>query len=364
MKGIKNSKSRKAYWRQVKILLFALVIMTAGILWVQSSANEVQLPYYAEQVAAAERMAAAMNAVKGYKKQLGIPIPLYDYFETGMLGEPFNGMTTSLGELEAKRTTANPAMGALAVRLFHEAGIESGDRVGLGFSGSFPAMNIAVLAAADVMNLEVIPITSVGASTYGANNTALTFPEMMHQLYLEGLISTDSAIVTMGGDYDTGANMMPEDAETIRQRLKTGGYPFYEESDLAKNVRMRMQYYGDIQALVIVGGNVTSAGTTADALTLGQGLLLPSVLTYETAPSTDDGVIQYALADNIPVIYYLNIKKIVDSYGMPFDPVAQNAIGEGRIYETVYYAKWRIVAALAAGIAALMLLRRKQVEDE
>ncbi|MBS7525184.1 poly-gamma-glutamate system protein [Fusibacter paucivorans] len=364
MRSIVSSNKGKTYFRQVKILFMALIIMAAGILWILSSSVTMQLPYYTEQVDAAEKMATIMEAIKGYKEQLGIPLPPYDYFETGMLGEPFNGMTTSLGELEAKRTTANPAMAALAVRLFHEAGVEGGDRVGLGFSGSFPAMNIAVLAAADVMDLEVIPITSVGASTYGANNPALTFPEMMHALYRDGLITTDSLIVTMGGDFDTGANMMPEDADVIRQRLKDDGYNLYEEPDLALNVRARLLHYGDMQALVIVGGNVTSAGTTADALTLGQGLLMPSLLTYDTAPSTDDGVIQYALADTVPVIYYLNIKKIVDSYGMPFDPIAQDAIGEGRIYETVYYPKWRIVVAFAAGIAVLMLLKRKQVADE
>jgi poly-gamma-glutamate system protein len=168
----------------------------------------------------------------------------------------------------------------------------------------------------------------------------------------------------MGGDGDIGANMLPEDAEAIKARLASGQYKFYEEPDLAANVQTRLEIYGDMKALVVVGGNVTSAGTTAGALTLGQGVLQPSKFSGALVPSADDGVIQYALAENVPVIHYLNIKKIVASYGMPFDPVEQEAIGTGSVYRMVHYAKWRIAAAVIAGVAVLLQLRRKRVEYE
>ena len=41
-----------------------------------------------------------------------------------------------------------------------------GDRVGAAFSGSFPGLNLAVLSACQVMEVELVYICSAGASTY------------------------------------------------------------------------------------------------------------------------------------------------------------------------------------------------------
>ena len=60
-------------------------------------------------------------------------------------------------------------MGALLVQMLTEAGVKSGDTIGAGFSGSFPTLNLAVLAAGEAMNVKVIYIASMGASTFGAN---------------------------------------------------------------------------------------------------------------------------------------------------------------------------------------------------
>ena len=44
--------------------------------------------------------------------------------QTGMIGQSYTGITTTLGAVEAKRTTAWPEMGALCVRLLYEAGVD------------------------------------------------------------------------------------------------------------------------------------------------------------------------------------------------------------------------------------------------
>ena len=53
---------------------------------------------------------------------------------------------------------------ALLVRYFEEAGLEKGDTVAVGTSGSFPGLFIATLCAATEMELDTKVIASFGSS--------------------------------------------------------------------------------------------------------------------------------------------------------------------------------------------------------
>ena len=166
----------------------ALLLATAGLTHCSAATGKTE--YYDTQVAAARQLEACFAAVRGYKEALGVPLSEDDLHHTGMIGLPYTGITTTVGALEAKRTAAWPDMAALCVRMLHEAGVRPGDTVGAGFSGSFPGLNLAVVTACESMGVELICISSVGASTYGANNPELTFPEMLHRLAQDGLIRT------------------------------------------------------------------------------------------------------------------------------------------------------------------------------
>lgn len=190
--------SRAKRERKLLALLLACALLAWGTAALAAGQGcRTETGYAAVQLAAADLLEDCFRQVRTYKEELGIPLSELDYHQTGMIGESYTGITTTLGAIEAKRTTAWPEMGALCVRLLHEAGVRSGDTVGAGFSGSFPAMDLAVIAACQVMGVELIYISSVGASTYGANHPALTFPEMAHRLVEDGLLETDSAAVTL-----------------------------------------------------------------------------------------------------------------------------------------------------------------------
>lgn len=49
------------------------------------------------------------------------------------------------------------------------------------------------------MNVKVIYIASMGASTFGANQPQFTFPDMVCRLYLDGRLQTPPALITPGG---------------------------------------------------------------------------------------------------------------------------------------------------------------------
>jgi poly-gamma-glutamate system protein len=53
-------------------------------------------------------------------------------------------LTTDAGNLEAKQTAINPNWAAVIVDLLQQANVKERDPVAVSFSGSFPALNIAV----------------------------------------------------------------------------------------------------------------------------------------------------------------------------------------------------------------------------
>ena len=344
-------------WRTRRILLaltliLLLLLACGGMAW--RGRTEGPTEYYEIQIQASRQLERCFAAVKGYKAEVGIPMSGEDLHQTGMIGQSYTGITTTLGAVEAKRTTAWPEMGALCVRLLYEAGVRPGDTVGAGFSGSFPGMDLALVAACESMDVKLICIASVGASTYGANDPELTLPEMLWRLKRDGLIQTESAMVTIGGSGDVGRDMDQELAGQIRARLLACGLNLVEEADFQKNLALREELYrteGPIRCFVAVGGNITSMGEGESGISLGQGVLYPL-----RSPQLDEssGLVQRYLAQGVPVINLLNIKKLTADYGLPFDPADWPEEGTSAVYFHMQYPKgW--LALGAAGSAALLL---------
>lgn len=335
----------------LRLMAAVLAVLTLSVLLTHQSATMAQTEYYQMQVEAARRLEGYFAAVRGYKEELGIPLSEDDLHETGMIGLPYSGITTTSGALEAKRTAAWPDMAALCVRMLFQAGIRPGDTVGAGFSGSFPGLNLAVVAACESMQVRLVCISSVGASTYGANNPELTFPEMMYRLRQDGLIGTQSAAVTMGGHHDVGSDMEKELADQIRRRLTDLALRLVEEADFQANLNLREAIYrqeGPIDCFVAVGGNLTSLGQGEAGVSLGQGVLRPGRTLRIDASS---GLVQRYLARGIPVINLLNIKKIMADYSMPYDPAQWPPIGRSAVYSHIRYERgWIIFGLAGAGV--------------
>lgn len=342
------------------VLLACAAVAVLALIAANQGRHRTRVEYADLQLQAAQLLEACFERVRVYKEELGIPMAEEDYHRTGMIGESYSGITTTLGAIEAKRTTAWPEMGALCVRLLHEAGIGPGDKVGAGFSGSFPAMNLAVIAACQVMDVELVYISSVGASTFGANNPDLTFPEMAHRLAADGLLETDSAAVTLGGEKDAGGGMDQTLLAGIVDRLEQAGLPVLVEEDFAANLAMRREIYetgGPIDCFVAVGGNVTSMGRNEAGIGLGQGVLDPGGVTRLTR---DSGLVQYYLSQGLPVIHLLNVKKLAGDYGLPYDPEQWPEPGTSAVYYETDYPAWILSLGLslaAAGLAVCGWLR-------
>lgn len=328
-------------------LALAALWLAAGVLLTSWGASRQPAGDRDAKLAAAQLMQAWMDAVKEYKLQSGLEISAGDLHQTGMIGEAYTLITTTHGALEAKRTTANPDMAALLVQMLTEAGVRSGDTVGAGFSGSFPSVNLAVLAACQVMGIKCVYIASVGASTYGANQPELTFPDMVLRLYGDGLLDTPPALITPGGADDCGLDMDPEVREEVLARVGGYGVPVMREPDFNQNIEKRMALYreqGPIRCFIGVGGNLTTAGT-ADTPLYG---LIPAGRIR--AADQDSGLVQRYNTQGIPVIHLLNIKKLTADYGLAYDPETPLPPGRSAVYYETRYPLW---PAVLCGLGAL-----------
>lgn len=343
-------------------LLAAALLLLAALFAGTRTMSRVPAADRAEKLDAASRMQACMDRVRIYKEELGLGVSADDLRQTGMIGEPYTLITTTLGALEAKRTTADPDMAALAVEMLHEAGVRSGDTIGAGFSGSFPAMNLAVLSACAAMDVHLVYVASVGASTYGANQPELTFPDMALRLAADGLIPAPPDAISMGGYRDCGLDMEPETASAIRARLEDSGVPFLYEEDYASNIAARMRLYeekGPISCFIGVGGNLTTIGQGED--TVPYGLVPPNTVRLTDEKS---GLMELYNAAGLPVLHLLNIKRLVADYGLPYDPESPTVPGRSAVYFTKRFPVSAAVLGLGGAAAVLAAGRRRRKEEE
>ena len=86
--------------------------------------------FYPEMITAAQKMQRLQQAVRHEMLSKGIEIDTaVDRLDSGLIGLEWSGITTTLGNVESKRTTVNPDFAALLVKLFQEAGEPKGDTV-------------------------------------------------------------------------------------------------------------------------------------------------------------------------------------------------------------------------------------------
>ena len=331
-------------------LLGLLLLLACSLLLVSFTQATVEKELAPMMREASRRTAEAFAHVRGQRIASGILIELAeDVNDTGLIGILYSGITTTLGSLETKRSTTNPNIAAMVVELFGELGLEKGDRVAINLSSSFPALNIAVLCAAETLGLEYNAAFSIGASTYGATLPALTYGDMETALRAEGLLQKGSYGFSPGGWKDQGLDMSADALQEIAARLQGYGYRFLETADMDENIARRVANYereGPVRCLVNVGGNEVAFGF-GSGMESARGGILRELPIGESG----NGLVQHYLRRGIPVMHLLNMKDLLSAYGLPYDPIPLPAAGEGEIYHARQSNPW-----LLRGLVALNLL--------
>jgi len=326
-------------------------------------------PLSREKHAAMELMRQSAEAVKKEKLRMGIPIDRrLDPNETGLIGVEYTDITTTLGSLIAKRTSTNLAFAAFVVDMLDRAGVRPGDRVAVSLSGSFPALNIAVLSAARVLDLHPVIITSEGASTYGANQPEMTWLDMERILAERGLLPYRSIAASLGGITGAQGGLDGTGIEAGRKAIGRNSIPLLEEegsSTLTADVQKRLLLFDQAlggrrpAAFINVGGSLTSLGDGPEGHRLPAGLLkkVPAVRNPER------GIIFHMGERGVPVIHLLKIKSITAQYGIPIDPIPLPAGHPGRILKTGRYSVPLAAAGLVLLIVLMLFLRKADLRQ-
>ncbi len=313
------------------ILLFVAIVL---FVWSYNSRIFIKEKYFEEKVASAKLMQKAETVIREFRNNQGIFIDeLNDPNKTALIGEKQTMITTDRGSLEAKLTTLNPNFAAVIVDLFKKAKLKSGDLVAVSCTGSMPALNIAVMSAAKVLNLDLVMICSVGASMFGATDPDFTWLDMESLLYNKGIFPYKTIAASIGGGRDLGRGLSKLGRDLIIEAIERNNVELVKENSLEKNVQKKMKLFTnysdkDIKLYVNIGGGLSSIGNAENKKLLGPGL--NKYVSTKNIPIK--GTLFLFAEMGIPIIHILDVIKIAEKYDIPIAPVPLPEPGIGKIF--------------------------------
>ena len=329
---------KSLYWQPRRhsrpMLALLAFVAAAAWLWVERYPVNRQEPYFAEKVKASELARHAFEILKDERKKRNEPVdPSVDPSGSGLMGRLVTSITTGTGIASAKQTSINPNFAAVVLLLLKRAGVQPGHAVAVGLSGSFPALNVATLAAIQTLGAHSVTISSVGSSQWGANLPNLTWLDMENALVSRGVFEHRSVAVSAGGIDDRALGLEGDGKLAIDEAIARSGLPLLAPNDLADSIEKRMLLYragaGDrpLRAFVNVGGGTSSVGTR-----IGKELFTPGLNRTLPRGAPPDSVMARFLADGIPVIHLSRIELLAREHGLPSRPTTLPIVGKGPIF--------------------------------
>jgi poly-gamma-glutamate system protein len=298
----------------VLLLSIGLVLISEKYSFIKRERKDSALMYRASALAS-----EWFDIISRIKKEKGLLSPESENLKyPGLIGLEYSEITTTLGSLDAKYTANNPEFAALTVKFLSNAGIDSTSTVGVISSGSFPSLVISTLAAIQTLGAKVILISSLGASSYGANDPNATWIDMEKWLRENGGLKYRSSIVTLGAENDNGLGLQDDGIVILEQAaLRCGVTLFRPETYVQSlNTKLDLLTKGKIKLLINIGGNQVAIGKCPHGSAISNGFHKK----LNTCHDSDRGLIFRLSEKGTPVLHYLNIKSLAAEYGLPIAP--------------------------------------------
>jgi poly-gamma-glutamate system protein len=341
-----------------------MVLAAAAYYWAEHNRVDVRQPYYDQKIEASEKMVEALDALRRNRLDAGWALDeVNDPNQSAIIGFQYSLITTDEGDLGAKLTSINPNFSAVILQMLYDAGARQGDQVAVGFTGSFPALNIATIIACEAMGIEPVIITSVGASMWGANSPDFTYLDMETVLVNEGIISHCTLAASIGGGQDIGRSLSMAGRAAIEAAIARNNVAPIRAQSLEESQEHRREIYQELRgipgymAFVNVGGGISVLGHPVN------GALIPAGLSKTYLPHNYParGLIHEFWEHGIPIIHLLEILDIADQYGLPRAPVPLPPVGAGQIFSVERYnltVVWIAIIVLFGALLAVLLLDR------
>jgi poly-gamma-glutamate system protein len=318
---------------------FVLLGLALGALLLQAVLDQTRAPVrqrdYELKLEAARLAAAGFATVRRHRMQAGAELDLInDPAGTGLVGPEYSLITNARGSLAAKLTSLNPNWAAVVVEYCRQAGLRAGDPVAVALSGSFPAMNIAVYAALEVLKLRPEVVTSIGASMWGANDPEFTWLDIERLLVQKGVLHIRSAAASFGGGDDMGRGLSPAGRRLLREAAVRNDVPVLESANIEEAITRRMAFYEEhvrgrpYRLYINVGGGLASIGSSHNKLLLPNGLSF--AIGHHNYPRK--GCLVLMAEKGVPIVHLLNIVSLARRNGLPTSPAYIPTPGEGEVF--------------------------------
>jgi poly-gamma-glutamate system protein len=313
-----------------------------------------------DEMLAAERLTEeAFAVVDSMKKAGGHALPNDSQLPwRALLGEDYTPMTTTLGSRAAKEVSTNPAWASVMVRLLSDAGVAEGDEVAVLVSASFPALAVATLAALHELGAAPLIVSSLGASSYGANLRGGTWLDWESWIRDAGVMDVRSVLVTPGGEQDAAIGLQEEGRAWLRDAARRNGADLMRYASLTEAIEARMKLLASlrIRAIVNIGGGHASLGGCSHATSLPVGL-------WKDTPGCrcpDRGVLTRCAQAGVQVIHLLQVRRLAAMYGLDFDPGSRYT-NAGSITTVSRVSPMWILAGICAIMVSIVIQRKRQL---
>jgi poly-gamma-glutamate system protein len=289
-------------------------------------------PQFAEMLMAARSVQAASRVLWMEKETRGLtPSAQADPNRTGMIGQEYTPITTTIGELPAKRTATNPDFAAALVRQIASLQLARGTPVVIVVSGSFVGGDVAAITASETLGLRPIVIASLSASMWGANEPEFNLLDMLSTLRERNVIRTRAVAAVLGGGGAIGGSMDADGIAALRRSAARDGVPIVEARPVAAVIEALLARInaaaGDTPSAVInVGGALIGLGSCRESYEWPPGLTRKSLPCSDGTP----GLAMRLAAEGLPVLHIINMRRLALEWGLPFDPMPLPIPGNNR----------------------------------
>ncbi len=327
--------------------LVALAVVGLALLALAEGSKSPEERYEKEKIEAAQKTQAAMDAIKKARLAGGLELDdVNDPRETGLIGLGSSPITTDRGSQNSKLRALDPNLAAVFVELLKGEGVNEGDLVGVGMTGAFPLLNAAMVIAIEIVGAIPVAITSVGSSTWGANDPDMTWLDMESVLeqtrtdrWPLGLITHRSVAASRGGGDDRGGRIGRRGRALVDTAAARNGVPLIDEPSLDESIDRRMDVYDEeaggesYRAYVNIGGGLASIGSTQIGEDIKPGLW--TNLGEKDFPRR--GVIVRMSEDGAPVMHIPGPESFLKRYRMGDLSERDPVVGVGYVFTLESY---------------------------
>jgi poly-gamma-glutamate system protein len=327
-------------WLLVALAVVAVAMFAA----LTRTARRVRSPLYEVKLAAARLAEQAFTRVREERDRLGVPVDsVNDPNRTGLVGLHSSALTSGRSDLSDALTTTNPNFAAALVEMLWKAGARRGDSIAASWDGTYPALNIGLLAAAKTLDLALVATTAQSSGAWGANCPGLSWLDIERLLAGSGLWTYRSQLASLGGGDDNGRGLPPDGRALLAAAAESAGVPLVTTDSLPAAVAGRVAIMERCRLLVAVGRAAVNSGDPAARIPSG-------VLRRRSAGMPAAGLVGTMLGRHKAVIHLANPSEVAISYELPVAPVPLPPSGAGRLFHE------RRLSVVVAAVFAVLLL--------